>query len=326
VADANAVAAASPRPGPATAVIPRAAGPLGKRQTRARTQTFATHVALDELLERAAVSDRAPSAPPDDPPGNAADAARGDDARDDAHDDAHERDDPTPVRPRSASTPPPDQLRPYGPQLPIQLPGRGAPTAALLLIAGIGAFGLAGGAVYVFFNGRAAVLRSDLPPPDAHVFYVEPDDAATDGTTDGTIDGIDDAVAPPADAGTPAHDAAPRIAAPDARTGPVPRDAGIRLLPRLDARGPGPLTTPLDATPARATGTATLTIGANPWGNVLLDGKKIGRTPIERLSVPAGHHVIEVVFGGEDPPRTLRYPVDLRDGETKDVLADFTRP
>jgi hypothetical protein len=59
---------------------------------------------------------------------------------------------------------------------------------------------------------------------------------------------------------------------------------------------------------------------------VLLDGKRIGRTPIERLSVPAGRHLVEVTFAGEDPPRTLRYTIDLTDGEARDVLADFTRP
>jgi hypothetical protein len=42
--------------------------------------------------------------------------------------------------------------------------------------------------------------------------------------------------------------------------------------------------------------------------------------------VPAGHHVISVTFGGEDPPRTLSYTIDLGNGETKDLVADFTRP
>ena len=214
-----------------------------------------------------------------------------------------ERDDPTPVRPRAASTPPP--FRPYGPESPVLLPGRGPPAAALLLLAGLGAVGLAGGAVYVFYNGRAAVLRPDAPPrPDAHVFYVEPDDAAPDDAAPDAA--TRDAAPAPADARAVPHDAAPR---------PPPRpDAWVALDPPIDAAG------------ARPAGAALLTVGANPWGNVLIDGKKIGRTPIEQLSVTAGHHVIEVVFGGEDPPRTLRYTVDLSDGETKDVLADFTRP
>ena len=42
--------------------------------------------------------------------------------------------------------------------------------------------------------------------------------------------------------------------------------------------------------------------------------------------MPAGHHVVEVIFGGEDPPRSQKFPLDLGDGDTRDVLADFTKP
>jgi hypothetical protein len=186
------------------------------------------------------------------------------------------------------------------------------------VLAGIGALGLGAASVYVFFKGRGAVehrdaaLRRDAGPelpPDAPV--LTPDAATT-------------AIAlPPVDAAEPAPDAVASLPAIDAHAA-VPRDAGTRP-PRADARGA--IERPrIDAGISRPTGTATLTIGANPWGNVLLDGKKIGRTPIEHLSVAAGHHAIDVIFGGEDPPRTLRYTVDLTDGETKDLLADFTKP
>jgi hypothetical protein len=133
---------------------------------------------------------------------------------------------------------------------------------------------------------------------------------------------------PVADAAGPGADAG----APDLPGPPEPRrDAGKRPV-RPDAREPVPLTPHLDAAPtgsagsARSAGSATVSIGAIPWGNVTLDGKRIGRTPIERLSVTAGHHLIEVVFSGEDPPRSLKYPLDLTDGDSKDVLADFTKP
>ena len=59
---------------------------------------------------------------------------------------------------------------------------------------------------------------------------------------------------------------------------------------------------------------------------MLLDGKPIGRTPIDHLAIPAGHHVVSVTFGGEDPPRTLSYNIDLGNGEAKDLFADFTHP
>jgi eukaryotic-like serine/threonine-protein kinase len=337
------------KPGPMTAVIPReAAQPRGKRSTRARTETFATHVALEEMLEHAGPA--SPDTTGDDRVDDDRDHGddRDDDARDhgddrvdsggddrdasdhgdDAHhdgDDAHhdgdgahhdgddrDRDDPTPVRPRAGEKPAviADPSAHPG-QPPIQLSARMPPAASLLLLAGFGALGLAAASVYVFYQGRGAVLRPDATPRhDAPFYLVEPD--ATPATS------------PTGDAAEPPSDAAER-AITDAPPSEAPRDAGIRL-PRPDAREPGELTMRLDAGAARPTGNATLTIGANPWGNVLLDGKPIGRTPIDHLSVPAGHHVVQVIFGGEDPPRTLSYTIDLASGEAKDLLADFTRP
>jgi len=308
--------AAPVKPGPMTAVIPReAVRPRGKRPTRARTETFATHVALEEMLDHA---------------GPASPEATGGDGRDDGDDgnelddsagdngdrDDRDRDDPTPVRPRAGEKPAVVADPPAHPgQPPIQLAARMPPAASLLLLAGFGALGLAAAAVYVFYQGRGAVLRPDAAPRhDAPFYLLEPD--ATPATSP-----TGDAAEPPIDAAEHAISAT----ATDAPPSEAPRDAGVRL-PRPDAREPGELTTRLDAGAARPPGNATLTIGANPWGNVLLDGKPIGRTPIDRLSVPAGHHVVQVIFGGEDPPRTLSYTIDLAGGEAKDLLADFTKP
>ena len=47
-------------------------------------------------------------------------------------------------------------------------------------------------------------------------------------------------------------------------------------------------------------------------------------TPIE-TTLPAGKHVIEVIYKGEDPPRTHKQNVDLSNGETETVVADFTK-
>lgn len=107
---------------------------------------------------------------------------------------------------------------------------------------------------------------------------------------------------------------------------PAPTDAGAR------ATRPGPATLAPDAgaavalpAPPRPAGEATLVIGANPWGDIYVDGARKGRTPTT-LVVPAGKHAIEVVFGGEDPPRTKRFSIDLRAGETQQLDADFTKP
>jgi hypothetical protein len=198
-------------------------------------------------------------------------------------------------------------------------------SASLLLIAGFGAFGLAAASLYVFYNGRAAIERPDAGVKhDAPFYLLVPDTALPDASIDASIDAGEPASEPDAavlDAAEPAAHAVPH-AAIDAPRPTAPRDAGLPRPPRA----PVALPKRVDAGPVRSAGTATLTIGANPWGTVLLDGRKIGRTPIEHLSVPAGRHVIEVSFGGEDPPRTQRYTVELADGEAKDLLADFTRP
>jgi serine/threonine-protein kinase len=324
------------KPGPMTAVIPRdGVRPHGKARLRARTETFATHVALDQILEGGSPSgsietpgdgdherddhDRGPDngAPHDDHD------RRPEDGGDGAAYDDHDRDDPTPVRPRAIETSPPiadPSARPD--QAPIQLPGRMPPTASLLLLAGFGAFGLAAASVYVFYKGRGAVLRPDAAPRrDAPFYLIEPDAAPA-------IDApVTEAAAPALDAAEPPLDGAEpvRPTTTDARSIEPRHDAGIRP-PRPGAGEPGELPPRIDAGPPRPTGTATLTVGANPWGNVLLDGKQLGRTPLDHLSVPAGHHLVTVIFGGEDPPRTLSYTIDLASGEAKDLLADFTKP
>jgi eukaryotic-like serine/threonine-protein kinase len=306
-----------PRPGPLTAVIPRdGAGARGKRHPRARTETFATHVELEQLLEGTPLI-----GVPAIREGEADTDVRDlDDAHDerDAHDDARdgavrpdrlpraEREDPTtPRTPADART---DRVE------PAPLPGRVPPSRSLLIIAALGALALATASVYVFFTGRSAIDRPDAARDR------DPSVALLDAASDAGDPPGDGEPPPPFDDATPPPDVPPV----DAGLLDPRRDAGPRA-PRPDARDPVELA-PRDAAPARPRGTATLTIGANPWGDVLLDGKKIGRTPIERLSVPAGHHVIDVIFGGDDPPRTSRHTVDLADGEAKDVLADFTKP
>jgi tRNA A-37 threonylcarbamoyl transferase component Bud32 len=299
------------KPGPMTAVIPRdGARPRGKRPSRARTETFATHVALEGLLEHGAAV--TPEAPGDElRDGADGDAPQG--AGD--HDDA-ERNDPTPVRPRAGEKPAVIAEPSTHPgQPPIQLTARMPPAASLLLLAGFGALGLAAASVYVFYKGRAAVERPDAAPRrDAPFYLLEPDAALAASPTGDAGDALVDAAEP-----------APHPTAIDARPSEAPHDAGSRP-PRPDAREPGELTTRIDARASRPTGTATLTIGANPWGNVLLDGKPIGRTPLDHLSVPAGHHIVEVIFSGEDPPRTQKFPLDLADGDTRGLQADFTSP
>ncbi len=173
--------------------------------------------------------------------------------------------------------------------LRIGVPGRDAPRQGTIVVAGIGALALAGGAIYVFYSGRAAVLAPDAP----HVYDARPD-AEIDARPPTPPDA---AVIPLA-----VHDAGPPLA-----------DAARAS---RDARPP-------DAAPT-ATATAVLKVGADPWGEVTVDGIARGRTPLE-LAVPAGHHTVEVMFRGEDPPKLKTFPIDIAPNQTLALQADFTR-
>jgi serine/threonine-protein kinase len=73
-----------------------------------------------------------------------------------------------------------------------------------------------------------------------------------------------------------------------------------------------------------AAGTGTLKVGANPWGEVYLDGHKLGRAP-NAWPIAAGAHVVEVVFPVGDPPPRRRFAVDVAPGETESLgVVDFS--
>ena len=122
-------------------------------------------------------------------------------------------------------------------------------------------------------------------------------------------------------------DATPLVVPADARTAdldggtqPNHADAGMRrpdagtiLATRPDAGR---------AVDAGTRATATLTVGADPWGEIYVDGAPMGRTPRE-LVVAAGHHTVEIVFPAETPTRKQTFAVDLANGETKPLQADF---
>lgn len=191
-----------------------------------------------------------------------------------------------PAAPDDAQSPPPL----IDPALTAKLAR--PPSRGTLVLVGIGGLALAAAAVYTFFANRDRVLRSGR---DAAVPAVAVDAAVL----------VD---APPPDAAPPVAEP------PDADS--EPRDAGVR---RPDAGRSG--IEPRRDAAVRAT--ATLRVGANPWGEIYVDGKHAGRTPRE-VTVPAGRHTVEIVFPAETPPRKQTFAVDVGAGETKPVQADFT--
>lgn len=95
-------------------------------------------------------------------------------------------------------------------------------------------------------------------------------------------------------------------------------ERGQRSRPAVPAERP--------ATPSPVAATGTLKVGANPWGEVYLDGVKLGRTP-HAWQVPVGTHVVEVVFPVSDPPPRRRFRVEIAAGETESLgVVDFSTP
>jgi serine/threonine-protein kinase len=313
--------------GPRTAVIPRdGSQPRGKPQ---RQTSFATNVDLKALLDRSTPllpfdaiddaptkEDRPQSPRVDTPlekptdrrsrPSEAVESAEPEPAPRPARrsrpmdtvDDSPEEPVARPIR-RSRQRPAVErddartvaEARPFGADAADKL--RQPPSRRLLVIGGLGAIALAAVSIYMFYRGRERVLASMQ-------------DAAVESPRDATEAPVD---AVPVI--TPPRDAAIEVDA-----GRDPKDAGVR-------RG--------DASPARsadagvdaaARGTATLQIGADPWGEIYIDGKPMGRTPRE-LVVPAGRHTVEIVFPAEQPPRKQTFTVDLASGDVKPLQADF---
>ena len=177
-----------------------------------------------------------------------------------------------------------------------------SPRARALALAALVAVALVIGAAVLMLLRHDEVARiSDDAALDATVAALL-DATAID--VDGAIDddAIDDAL--PIDAPRSYRDAGPRRRS-DAGSAAIVRDT--------DQLPPDAATT----TPA---GTGLLTIGAEPYANVILDGANIGSTPIIRKKLPAGHHEIILVSPDSGAVR-LQRPIDVAPGQHVQIRA-----
>jgi len=117
-----------------------------------------------------------------------------------------------------------------------------------------------------------------------------------------------------ADAAAPIDAAPPDAAPPDAApidAAPAPIDAGRRRRP--------------DAAP-RPRGNGELRVGAKPWADVYVDGKKLGQAP-GHWTIPAGRHVVEVRYPVPGREQSRRFNVSLQPDQTETLgVIDFTKP
>jgi serine/threonine-protein kinase len=84
---------------------------------------------------------------------------------------------------------------------------------------------------------------------------------------------------------------------------------------------PPPTPTPLPVpAPAPAEGPGLLQVAVRPWGSVSVDGKLIGDTPLDRISLSAGPHLVRVRHPAYE---VWERQVIIRPGQTEKVLVDF---
>ncbi|HEX4456028.1 MAG TPA: serine/threonine-protein kinase [Kofleriaceae bacterium] len=183
------------------------------------------------------------------------------------------------------ATTPPDGDR----KLPA--PGRG-----FVVILGLGALVLSVSAIFIFFEKRDDVLHAG------------DDDAAV--ARDAAI-----AFVP--------LDAAPAIAVVAADAAPIA--VVVRDAAPIIVRVARDASTVVDAAAVAVTaGSATLNLGASPWGEVYIDGKKQAAHAPHTFTVSAGSHEVKIVFPAETPAPSKTFSVNISAGETQSLMADFS--
>ncbi|HUQ04572.1 MAG TPA: serine/threonine-protein kinase [Kofleriaceae bacterium] len=175
------------------------------------------------------------------------------------------------------------------------------------LWAGLVVIALAVVAIWWIATGRqraTAIDAGGVASADATVAVA--DDAGTMTPSDGDVAIVI------VDAAT--EDAGSRPPRTDAGTRPSPTDAGARLPPP-------------DAAAATTRATGKLKVGAVPWGEVYVDGKKLPGQAPKTWDVPAGPHTIEIVFPAteDEPEIRKRFDVVVPAGGEETVSADFSR-
>jgi hypothetical protein len=175
------------------------------------------------------------------------------------------------------------------------------------MLAGLVVLALAAVAIGWIAKGTQGTTAIDAGATDADVLIVDA----------GVMIDVD--ASPPADAARP--DAGGRSPATDAGGRNV-TDAGGRM-----AVTDAGVRSPPDAGGGAARASGKLKVGAVPWGEVYVDGKKLPGQAPRTWDVPAGPHEIEIVFPAteDEPEIRKRFDVVVPAGGEQTVSADFSR-
>jgi len=98
--------------------------------------------------------------------------------------------------------------------------------------------------------------------------------------------------------------------------------AAIPAPPSTLAAAPPPTlaAAPPPTTAAAPAGPGLLQVVVKPWGEVQVDGRSVGTTPLDRLSLPSGTHAVTVRHPLYEP---WEGRVTIRAGQTERVVVDF---
>jgi serine/threonine protein kinase len=197
-----------------------------------------------------------------------------------------------------------------------------------LVAAGLAVVGMAG-----LWLLRSVPRPLDLAPSPAPSTVV-PDEEAT--VAPGPETPLPATAATPSPPPKPA--AGPAGARPRARTFPSPKpparapspsrssSAGDETskptpTPRPAAGPPGATAAVPTPTPTPDSGTGSLQLGVRPWAEIAIDGEVVGTTPLDKIPLAAGKHVIRLRHPAYQP---VEQEVVIRAEQTMRLIFDFT--
>ncbi len=115
---------------------------------------------------------------------------------------------------------------------------------------------------------------------------------------------------PPARAPSPSRSSSARDDTP--KPTPTPPPASRR--PEATAAVPTPTPTPVP-------GTGSLQLGVRPWAEIAIDGKVVGTTPLDKIPLAAGKHVVRLRHPAYQP---VEHEVVISAERTTRLIFDFT--
>jgi eukaryotic-like serine/threonine-protein kinase len=121
-------------------------------------------------------------------------------------------------------------------------------------------------------------------------------------------------------ASSPEPSPSPTSASRPAPTPPRPTPTLPRPTP-APPRPPATLSAAPTPAPIRVTGTGLLQIGVRPWARVTVDGREVGTTPLDRITLPAGRHVVGLRHPAYE---AVEKELVVTEGQTTRLIFDFT--